>query len=176
MTTSSIKKSPGLATQAGQGRKGQRDRSDSDHPLFPAFNGQRWQDHGGLDSKQRVQRQFLEAYFQINLDYARLVALRKRHGPKVPNARQRRILMGIERALVAREKLEDLFASRGVFATPVYRDGFTIDLRFTDGQSGRTKGSPTIVSSASVHIIFPLPQGFTQNRAKTNSQKLAVPR
>jgi len=92
--------------------------------------------------------------------------LRKRHGAKVPRVQERTVLMEIERAIVAREKLEDRYASRGVFVTPVYRDGFTIDLRFTDRKSGPPNSGPVIVSSASVRITIPLPPGFCAKLCK----------
>jgi hypothetical protein len=150
-------------------RSSKRYCRNSEHPLFPMCDGERWQNGHAPNSRQRVKAQFLEAYFQINLAYARLVALRKRHAPVVPKASERRLLREIERTLVAREKLEDFHARRGVSVRPVYREGFTIDLKFSDRESALPKAPPLIVSSASVRIAIPMPPGFSAYRAKTNT-------
>jgi hypothetical protein len=164
----SKKKSPRPLVDRGQARKRKRTIADSEHPLFPTCDGQPWRNSPELDARQQAKREFLEAYFRINRAYARLVALRKRHRRKVPGVQEHAIIKEIERRIVAREKLEDLYAPRGVFVTPAYRDGFTVDLRFCDGRNDRPKGS-IVVSSASVRITIPLPPGFNAERAEANS-------
>jgi hypothetical protein len=113
-----------------------------------------------------LKRQFLQAYFRINQAYARLVALRKKRGATVPHALERPILLEIERTLVAREKLEDRHASRGVIATPVYRRGFTVDVRFAGAHTARRQGGAIIISSASVRITIPLPAALRAKPCK----------
>src|SRR5262249_52589944 len=138
----------------------------SDHPLFPTCDGQRWHSCPHPDSREEAKGRFLEAYFQINLAYARLVALRERHGAKVPRAHERKVFIAIERTNVARENLQDRYASQGEYGTPRYRDGFTTGLRLTDRKSRRPNGDPVMLSSASVRITIPVPPGFHAKSCK----------
>jgi hypothetical protein len=73
----------------------------------------------------------------------------------------------IEKALVDREVLEDRHAPRGIVATPVYRDGVTVDVLFTDARTGQERGSPLIASSASVRITLTLPAGLGAKLCKS---------
>lgn len=167
MNTYSNEKPSGYSTHRSSIRSLKRRTPVSEHPLFPTCDGECWQGGRDLNARQQITLQFLEAYFDINMAYARLVALRKRFVSKVPVAQERKLLREIERTIVAREKLEDLHASHGVFVTPSYRDGFTIDLRFSDGRSAPKR--PPVVSSASVRIVIPLPPGFRSTLAKANT-------
>jgi hypothetical protein len=104
-----------------------------------------------------VKQEFLDAYFRINLAHERLMAARRRRRPSAPRSSERRILLQIEAALVARDRLEDKHAARGLIATPVCLDGFTIEVRFTDANTARSQNRAIITSSASVRIHIPLP-------------------
>jgi len=136
-----------------------------DHPLYPACDGERWSNHRRDDPEKSVKRQFLEAYFRINLAYARLVAFRTKHSQSA-KPRERAILQEIEKALVHREGLEDRYAARGIAATPVYSSGFTVDLLFNTVHTGQ-RGRPLIASSASVRITIPLPVGLRSKLCKS---------
>jgi hypothetical protein len=139
------------------------------HPLYPNCDGKPWNNRGG-DSQSTVKFQFVEAYFRINLAYAQLLAFRKKRRPPsaTPKAfgMERTLLQQIEKAIVFREALEDRYAPRGILATPVYRDGFTVDVRFTDFQTGQQQGGPLIISSSSVRITIPLPAGLRSKLCK----------
>jgi len=87
---------------------------------------------------------------------------------------ERTLLQQIEKAIVFREALEDRCAPRGILATPVYRDGFTVDVRFTDFQTGQQQGV-RYHQLSSVRIIIPLPAGFAQSCAKTDPQNSQSP-
>jgi hypothetical protein len=102
-----------------------------------------------LRTGQQWRGQFLEAYFVINLAYARLVALRRTNRRRVPKHLEEPVLNALEQAITGREKLEDQTAPYGLVATPVYRDGFAVDIRFSDVNTARSSAS-----SASVVLTF----------------------
>ena len=134
------------------------------HPLYPACDGEPWKKRGRSDPQTTMKRQFLDAYFRINLVYARLMAFRKKR-PSKAFGTERAILRQIEKAIVFRETLEDRYAPRGIVATPVYRDGFTIDVRFTDFKTGEQ--GPPITSSSSVRITIALPAALRAKLCKS---------
>lgn len=137
------------------------------HSLFPACDGEPWRSSDRSGPQWKVKREFLDAYFQINLAYARLVALRRKRPSTAPHAGERRILLQIEEALVARDRLEDQHAARGLIATPVYLDGFTTEVRFTDANTARVRRGAIVTSSASVRINIPLPPEVRAKLCKT---------
>jgi hypothetical protein len=139
---------------------------DFNHPLFPACDGEPWRSSRTSDPQEKLKREFLEAYFRINLAYARLVELRKKRRSTTPLPAERSRLIEIEKALVAREKLEDRHASRGLIATPVYHHGLTVNVRFADARTARSKAGATVTSSASVRISIPLPPGLRAKLCK----------
>lgn len=115
---------------------------------------------------QQWRGQFLEAYFVINLAYARLVALRKSYR-RVPRQLENSALRALEEAIQAREKLEDQAAPYGLIASPVYQDGFTIDVRFSDVQTARAQAAPALTSSASVLLKILVPSPRTARPCKS---------
>jgi hypothetical protein len=71
--------------------------------------------------------EFLAAYYEINQGYSRLLAARAQ------NARpeeERAALEAIERALLARDALEDKYARLGVAATAEFVDGYARNVNF----------------------------------------------
>ena len=135
-----------------------------DHPLYPACDGERSKDQRRADPQKRIKRQFLEAYFRINLAYARLVAWRAKQPPSGKS--ERAILREIEKALLHREGLEDRYAARGVVATPAYSEGFTVNVLFSDVHSAQ-RGRVLIASSSTVRISIPLPAGLRSKLCKS---------
>lgn len=131
------------------------------HPLFPKCGGHAWWSGGHLEPNRKAKEEFLMAYFHINQAYHELVTFRKRRGGADPPASERRILQKIERVLIARERLEDRYAARGIFVIPEYCEGFTVNLVFKDSPSSQTK-SPPFTSSASVKITL-----FTRPKKRT---------
>jgi hypothetical protein len=103
----------------------------------------------------RVKRQFLRAYYSINCEYARLTALRNGR-QSVSSKKERSILQAIERALLAKEALEDHWASRGLIATPHQLSGLTVNVCFSHpGHTAMRRGA--IIASAAVKLSFPVP-------------------
>jgi|SoiMethySBSTD1v2_1073268.scaffolds.fasta_scaffold465429_2 hypothetical protein len=138
--------------------------TDPQHPLYPQCDGKPWESNGSTDRSAAVRRQFLDAYFRINVAYAKLVALRSKWPSHPPKAKERSALQGIEMALLARAALDDCHASRGLVATPVYRDGFTVNVLFSDALTGPGRGYLVMASSSSVRLTFTLPAGLQPKR------------
>jgi hypothetical protein len=117
-----------------------------------------------LEPGDQWRSRFLEAYFLINLAYARLVALRREHNRRVPKRLKQAVLKAIEQAIADREKLEDQAAPYGFLAVPVYERGFAVDIRFSDVH---TASRPVAASSASVLLQFRVPLPLSATSCKT---------
>jgi hypothetical protein len=113
-----------------------------------------------------VQREFLEAYFQINRAYARLALWRKNARKGAGPTRERALLRAVEKAIRNREKVEDRYAPRGWSATPVYRDGYAVNIQFSDVVSYHASRQP-ITSSSSLVLRIPLPPGLRTRLCKS---------
>ena len=137
------------------------------HPLYPRADDER-SDHSGEPPRPtQVRRQFLDAYFRINLAYAKLVALRARWRSRPPKAAETALLRKIEEALVAREALENRHACRGFIAAPIYRDGYAVQLLFSDSHAGLERGRVLVASSSCVRLNIALPDGVRSELCKS---------
>jgi hypothetical protein len=128
--------------------------------FFPTADGQAvpaYEDKRNAD----IALEFLSAYYEINLRYARLRDVRAQlQAPDNPR-QERGALQAIEQALCHRDELEDRYAPLGVIAEPVAREGFTVDVRFTFGSTdatGRYRSEP-FVSSAVLTFQIPKAKG-----------------
>ncbi len=130
---------------------------------FPRCDGKPFDAVSGADGLHQVKAQFLAAYYRINGAYARRVALRQHARPR-PEA-ERSVLQAIERAIRAKEALEDRYASRGIVATPVYQRGYTVDVRFQHPRALPIR-LMAAVSSSSRTLVFALPAGLRIKRRK----------
>lgn len=81
--------------------------------------------------------EFLAAYYAINQSYRRLQNARAQ---KAGCEEERAALQAIERALLARDALEDKYASLGVAATPEFVNGYVTNVNFVE-PPGPTGGS-----------------------------------
>jgi len=111
------------------------------------------------DRNDRIKLRFLTAYCRLNRCYANLLVARSRKlsSPTRSELSERVALRQVERALRARDELEDKYACYGVIAEPVIDQGFTVDVRFSFG-SARSKTQREgggIYSSAYVSIRPP---------------------
>ena len=123
-------------------------------PLAVAPKTERWLE---------VKREFLGAYYRVNVAYAKLLAWRKETRGDGNKREERPILQAIEQAILAKQAVEDRFASRGIIATPSYRNGFAVDVRF------QLPGSPpprpgAVLSSAACTISFALPRRLRRKK------------
>ena len=71
--------------------------------------------------------EFLAAYYEINRRHQALLSVRASKGGPVE---ERSALQAIERALLARDGLEDKYTPLGVAATPVFEKGFVKSVNF----------------------------------------------
>jgi hypothetical protein len=101
---------------------------------------------------------FLAAYYELNVRWTELRALRESAAPIEFPRRERETLQAIEAALCQRDELEDRWAPHGIIAEPIMEDGLTRDILFTFGSvnaAGRFRAQP-FVSAAS--LSFPVPE------------------
>lgn len=111
------------------------------------------------DKLTEIKLKFLKAFARINQAYARLAALPKQARTPALRSKHRRALQAVERAILRREILDDRYAPRGIVAVPAYREGFTVDVRFTSPQAAASRRW-TVLSSASSFLSIPLPPGL----------------
>jgi len=126
------------------------------HRLFPTCDGRAARKLPRNEKMRSIKLAFLEAYFRINREVARLRTLRQAATTAQTKSRERRLLQGIEKAILAREALDQKYAARGVVAVATYREAMTVDVAFNvprlpDPQWG------VVSSSTSVRLSFPLP-------------------
>ena len=102
---------------------------------------------------------FLEAYYEINVRWMELRAVRSR--PDAPDvARQERAaLQAVEAALRQRDELEDRYAPYGIIAEPTIDNGFTIDVRFSFGNVDAQGRMRSELYTLSTSFPLPLPPG-----------------
>jgi hypothetical protein len=124
--------------------------------LFPLANGA--PPSASADPRNdEVVMAFLLAYYEINLRWKALRAVRDRAGERDVLQEERAALQAIEAALRQRDELEDRYAPYGIIAEPIMEDGFARDIQFTFGSvnaAGRFRAEP-IVSSATLSFQVP---------------------
>lgn len=124
--------------------------------LFPLANGA--PPSASADPRNdEVVMAFLAAYYELNVRWMELGALRNSaHAPQFPQ-REREALQAIEAALRQRDELEDRWAPHGIIAEPIMEDGLTRDILFTFGSvnaAGRFRAQP-FVSAANLSFQVP---------------------
>jgi hypothetical protein len=145
--------------------KDPRAARDFELKLFPSCDGHPVAGPGHRPRVSQMKLRFLEAYYRINREYARLVAWRERRARSGATVTERALLEAIERAIVAREALEDRFAARGIVAMPVYWNGFAVDVRFKQpGSAASTANGPVVLSSATRVLTFRGPAGLRRRK------------
>ena len=131
--------------------------------LYPLANGHSAPAMTATERTDRIRIEFLSAYYQINLAYARLLKFRE---SKDTAQSERGLLQEIETMLRIRDALEDKYAPEGVIAEPVTQQGYTVNLLFSFGvvQSRRKQAEDGLFSSTVISI--PLPVGARGTGAK----------
>jgi hypothetical protein len=77
----------------------------------------------------QMRREFIAAYRDINQCASEL--RRVRRGAKISAKRERAALQAVERAILARDALENKYARLGLSATPVVKDGLVRTIHFS---------------------------------------------
>ena len=90
--------------------------------------------------------EFLAAYYDLNRSYRSLLSLRAAGRPP---EEERAALQAIERALLARDALEDKYAPYGVVATPDFENGLVKNISFVQPPG------PVVRSSLSMFFAVP---------------------
>jgi len=137
------------------------ERSKAKLNLVPTCDGKPLAQLKGADTNAKtlwnLKREFVDVYHVVNRHYAKLREHRARRPTERDQPSERLLLQKIETALIAKENLENRSAARGISVTPVYRDGFTIDLRFQHPGAAKYLVAG---SSASRFVTLSLPPEF----------------
>jgi hypothetical protein len=132
-----------------------RSASDFVPQLYPTADGTPVPPDQSGDRDDAIKREFCAAYYQLNRLHASLSELRSQRSLSPGHLRERELLEEIEKHLRARDGLEDKYAPYGVIAEPIFRDGFTIDIRFTFGDRTVLRQQRTQLVSSSALILCP---------------------
>jgi hypothetical protein len=104
--------------------------------------------------------EFVAAYYALNCEHARLVALRSQPDSIARRIDEKKLLQEIERLLIARDQLEDFYAPFGVIAEPVAKDGFTVNLKISFGNVdafGKLRSDCYTITAC---VPIPMPEGI----------------
>lgn len=113
--------------------KDPRNLPDYESRFYPRVNGGEAPAPDAGEQNERIKVQFAAAYYALNREHARLVALRTQTDSVSRKREEKVLLQKIEALLIARDELEDFYAPFGVIAEPVVEQGFTVDLKLSFG-------------------------------------------
>jgi hypothetical protein len=136
-----------------------RQRSDFQPQYYPRANRKDVPPADTMERNDRVLIQFAAAYYSLNCEYSRLLAVRKRKGSAERDRAERECLQAIETALRFRDELEDYYAPFGVIVEPIVKCGFTSDLKVSFGNVDASGRQRLDLYTISAHIPIPLPSG-----------------
>jgi hypothetical protein len=102
---------------------------------YPAANGNSGPPPHSASRQDVITREFLAVYYRLNCAYAGLLEVRQLPPSPERDEKEHEHLQAVEQTLIARDRLEDLYAPYGVIAEPTVRDGFTCDVRFGFGDA-----------------------------------------
>ena len=113
----------------------------------------------GKTQNDRIVLEFLAAYYHLNCQYSRLLAVRTQSASPQRDETERKCLQDVEKVLIVRDALEDRYAPFGVIAEPMVRDGFTADLRISFGNVDAAGRRRSDLYTLTAYVPVPLPQG-----------------
>jgi hypothetical protein len=120
----------------------------SDEPfeqtLVPRCDGQAVPAPDDTSARARMKREFAAVYHGINVLSRKLASVRATPGSPERLATEREVLQEIEKALLARDALDDGHASTGIIASPVFERGVVTDIYFT--MPGQRPGAASATS------------------------------
>jgi len=108
---------------------------------------------GATDALARRKIEFLTVYYDLNVLYAKLEAVRRENGDA------KRLLKRIVLALRARDQVEDLYAPEGFFGEPEMEGVIFRNIRFSHARANAA--APAAESSFSLFVPLVLPKGLT---------------
>jgi len=121
--------------------------------FFPLCDGVKPPPPGATDTVARRQIEFLAAYYELNVLYAKLEAVRRKRGEA------QGLLKKIAEALRARDQLEDRYAPEGFLGEPEMDGLFFRNVKFTHARAGAV--APAVETSFSLFVPLVLPKGLT---------------
>jgi hypothetical protein len=102
-----------------------------DPALMPRCEGEAPPAPDDTSPTAEMKRAFLAAYYQINVLSRRLSTVRAKPPSTARAAAEREVLQAIERAILARDALEDEHAVAGIIGQPTFENGVVTDIHFT---------------------------------------------
>jgi len=136
-----------------------RRRADFRLPYSPTANGKDAPAVGAAGRNDRLVLEFLAAYYHLNCHYAALLEIRANPDPTQRAAAERNCLQAIERALIARDGLEDRCAPFGLIAEPVVENGFAVDVKFSFGNVDAKGKARSEIYTLTACVPIPFPTG-----------------
>jgi hypothetical protein len=136
-----------------------RSRNDFLPHHYPRANGKEAPPIDAAAQNDRIQLEFLAAYYELNCEYTRLLEVRNRPDSPQRSEAEREQLKAIEKVLVLRDGLEDRYAPFGVIAEPVVKDGFTVDLKVSFGNVDAAGKQRSDLYTITAFVPIPLPKG-----------------
>ncbi|HEV8542013.1 MAG TPA: hypothetical protein VGR78_06460 [Verrucomicrobiae bacterium] len=149
--------------------------TDFDPALFPLCDGGEAPPVGTDERIARRKIEFLAVYYRLNQLYSLLSAIRNGKS----SGDEKEVLQEIQRAIRARDLLEDFYESEGFLGEPVMDGFFYKDIEFTYARR-REFYQPAASSSFSLFIPMPPPDSnieewIREHLAKSMSGKIDVP-
>jgi len=136
-----------------------RCRIDYQARYYPTANGQAAPPIDATGQNSRIVLEFLAAYYHLNREYQRLLEIRKH--PDSPQRREaeRECLQAVEKVLIVRDRLEDVYAPLGVITDPVVSEGFTVDVSIKFGNVDAAGRRRTDLYTLTAYVPIPMPEG-----------------
>ncbi len=119
-----------------------REAPDFEPALWPTWDGAPLA--SASDPKSELKLHLAAAYYVINQEYRALQVVRQEPDTPARVARSREALQRIERAILAKERVEAECAPHGLIPDPVVRDGVIADLKF--GPKHQPRAQPSALS------------------------------
>lgn len=136
-----------------------RSRAEFQPQHYPCVNGQEAPPPTARGRNDRIKLEFLAAYYDLNCEYARLVAVRQEADSPARREAEKKCLQNVESLLIVRDGLEDRHAPLGVIAEPVAKDGCTVNVILSFGNvdaAGRLRSEQYTITAS---VPIPLPEG-----------------
>lgn len=136
-----------------------RGRVDFRSQHYPTANGKAAPPIQSTERNDQLVLAFLAAYYDLNCQYAASLEVRAKPQSAERVAAERNCLQTIERALLARDRLEDRYAPFGVIAEPLIENGFAVDVKFSFGNVDATGKARSEIYTLTACVPIPLPTG-----------------
>jgi hypothetical protein len=136
-----------------------RSRADFQPRHYPRVNGQEPPPPTATERNDRIQLEFLAAYYDLNCENARLLEARREAVPPARGETEKKILQNVERLLIVRDGLEDQYAPLGVIAEPIVKDGFTVNVILSFGNVDAAGRRRSELYTITARVPIPLPEG-----------------